>query len=135
MVDLEKAYKEEDIKTETTQPEIDKSDIVPGLRVSGEMVEKFEDKHFTILSTNIVNWKDEKTQNTTAKVVLSVVVAENGAIMDYWVNLASKNTLTDKFGYRLSGWLNKTAEWRTEPHTTGKERKVYLFVKEDKEGV
>lgn len=100
-----------------------------GVSVTAEMVDKLQDKTFRVVGFRYDTVKkfEGKEDETERKLILSVQTSE-GAILDYYINKTSRDTLMANWGLNLDNWVEGKAGWYTEEHTKGKEKVKYLFI-------
>ena len=105
--------------------------LVEGIAVSGEHVEKLEDKSFVVIKAPHYEKYGEAEEEK--KVVMMIELLQDNSKLEYHPNKTSLKTMARLEGFEMDDWLGKKFRFEVVPmKVSGQDRKV-LYVLDKKE--
>ena len=103
--------------------------LIEGLAVEGSTIKTMKNKKFVILNSRYEDVKDlDNEKNTKRKLILSISLNENKAVLDYYPNKTSIKRLISKHGMETDVWTEKQEEFKVLPMMIGSDEKDVLFI-------
>ncbi len=123
---------EEQDKLEQSEPgEIIDREYVQGFALSGDYVSELKDKHFAVVGQRTeVRPNFNNPEQTSEKLILSVKLIKDGAIIDYYPNKTSQKTIITQRGYRLNDWIGFEGEFFVENQKVGQNKRNVIYIVE-----
>jgi hypothetical protein len=103
--------------------------LIEGLAVEGSAVKGMKNKKFVILTARYELVKDlDNEKEKKNKLILSISLNENKAVLDYYPNKTSIKRLIAKHGMETDLWIEKQEEFKVLQMMIGSDEKDVLYV-------
>lgn len=103
--------------------------MIEGLAVEGSAVKGMKNRKFVVLSARYEDVKDlDNETKTKRKLILSISLNENKAVLDYFPNKTSIKRLIAKHGMETDLWIEKQEEFKVLQMMIGSDEKDVLYI-------
>lgn len=103
---------------------------VKGINVTGDLIAGNPDKTFFVAGSptyeQIADLRD--ATKTKEKLIVPIVLMEDGPVMDYYPNKTSIKQMTVQYGWNMDDWVGHKFEWGVADQSVAGQMKKVLFV-------
>ena len=115
---------------DTTPPGRHSAEFAKGFALSGEVVDGFADKTFTVMQVQYENSPDlDNPDKMKEKCVLTVELADK-EVVDWYPNKTSQKVIMAKKGYRTANWCGYKGQFYTMLQKVGNVDRKVIYIKD-----